>query len=585
MKTTMHVGRNLWRPLVIFSFVLSLQLATQVAFSQDGITRYVRFSDDSGTHSGILDGNTIRVLDGDPVFDDGVSPTGSTVAVGSVDLEIPMNPERVPNVMGVAGNSNNPNGQQTDVNHPRWFGKANTSLAKNGSPVEVPYGATNFNFEGELGLIIGREGRHIPESEAMNYLFGVTVGNDWSENDWCGERRGVEEPTHVFCKAGDTFATLGDAVVTGLDLTDLQISVRLNGVLAAQGTSADFRDSPASLISKISHYVTLKRGDIIFTGTVAPPQMRGTRRQLWQEDVVEVEIENVGAVSNQLVRVTRQNVSGPEISAADGTYVRFQYEGGTAFGVLNGNEVSELDGDPIGGNASMTGQTFDVSDIELGLPLDPAKPGRKVLAAAANYQPTNAPPRQVPHPRFLFKRSTSLSNDGNVVERPPEVEMFIPEGELVLVVGRRGRHIPVNEVNDYIFGVAAGNDWSELSWITAGPGPRPLKYVSKATDTWAGIANQIVRGIDYSDLQITTHVNGELLSQGQSSTMINNPARLVSYLSRYMTLEPGDLIYTGAISPEPGMRSNLQVGDRVTVQVEGLGSMEQQVVAMPAWPH
>jgi 2-keto-4-pentenoate hydratase/2-oxohepta-3-ene-1,7-dioic acid hydratase in catechol pathway len=67
--------------------------------------------------------------------------------------------------------------------------------------------------------------------------------------------------------------------------------------------------------------------------------------------------------------------------------------------------------------------------------------------------------------------------------------------------------------------------------------------------------------------------------------MINNPARLVSYLSRYMTLEPGDLIYTGAISPEPGMRSNLQVGDRVTVQVEGLGSMEQQVVAMPAWPH
>ena len=290
-------------------------------------------------------------------------------------------------------------------------------------------------------------------------------------------------------------------------------------------------------------------------------------------------------MSNQLVRVTRQTVSGPEISAADGIYVRFQHAGGTAFGVLNGNLVSELDGDPIGGNASMTGQTFDVSDIELGLPLDPAKPGRKVLAAAANYQPTNAPPRQVPHPRFLFKRSTSLSNDGNVVERPPEVEMFIPEGELVLVIGRRGRHIPVNEVNNYIFGVAAGNDWSELSWITAGPGPRPLKYVSKATDTWAGIANQIVRGVDYSDLQITTHVNGELLSQGQSSTMINNPARLVSYLSRYMTLEPGDLIYTGAISPEPGMRSNLQVGDRVTVQVEGLGSMEQQVVAMPAWPH
>ena len=163
--------------------------------------------------------------------------------------------------------------------------------------------------------------------------------------------------------------------------------------------------------------------------------------------------------------------------------------------------------------------------------------------------------------------------------------MFIPEGELVLVIGRSGRHIPVNEANDYIFGVAAGNDWSELSWITAGTGPRPLKYVSKATDTWAGLASRIVRGIDYSDLQITTRVNGELLSQGQSSTMINNPARLVSYLSRYMTLQPGDLIYTGAISPEPGMRSNLAVGDVVQVVVEELGSMEQEVVAMPAWPY
>ena len=80
-------------------------------------------------------------------------------------------------------------------------------------------------------------------------------------------------------------------------------------------------------------------------------------------------------------------------------------------------------------------------------------------------------------------------------------------------------------------------------------------------------------------------MNGELLSQGQSSTMINNPARLVSYLSRYMTLQPGDLIYTGAISPEPGMRRNLEVGDVVEVVVEGLGSMEQEVIDMPAWPY
>ena len=577
-------GKFLLVPLAIFAW----QGVADVAVAQsEEVTRYVRFTDDTGTHSGILDGQTISVLDGDPVFDDGVGTTGRTVALGDVELEIPMDPDRVPKVFGVAGNSNNPNGNPVAVEHPSWFGKATTSLARNGAPVEVPFGATNFNFEGELALIIGREGRHIPESEAMDHLFGVAVSNDWSENDWCGERRGIEEPSHVFCKAGDTFATLGDYVVTGLDLSDLELTVRLNGVVAAQGTTADFRNNPAALISKLSHYVTLKRGDIIHTGTVAPPQLPGTRRQLWQDDVVEVEIEGIGMVSNQLVRVTRETVSGPALPEPDGVsaYVRFQNAEGYSFGMLEGDQIRELDGDPVAGGAAPTGRSFDLADVELGLPVDPEQPGRKVLAAAANYHPVDGMPRQVPHPRYFFKAPSGLSPDGGEVQKPPEAELMIPEGELVLVIGRGGRHIPESEALDYIFGVAAGNDWTELSWVTSDRGVRPLKLVSKATDTWAGLGNTIVRGLDYSDLEISVRVNGELLSQGQTSTMINRPARLVSYLSRYMTLEPGDLIYTGAMPVVPGMRRNMEVGDVVEVVVEDLGTIEQEIVPMPAWPH
>ncbi len=577
-------GKFLLVPLAIFAW----QGVADVAVAQsEEVTRYVRFTDDTGTHSGILDGQTISVLDGDPVFDDGVAPTGRTVALGDVELEIPMDPDRVPKVFGVAGNSNNPNGNPVAVEHPSWFGKATTSLARNGAPVEVPFGATNFNFEGELALIIGREGRHIPESEAMDHLFGVAVSNDWSENDWCGERRGIEEPSHVFCKAGDTFATLGDYVVTGLDLSDLELTVRLNGVVAAQGTTADFRNNPAALISKLSHYVTLKRGDIIHTGTVAPPQLPGTRRQLWQDDVVEVEIEGIGMVSNQLVRVTRETVSGPALPEPDGVsaYVRFQNAEGYSFGMLEGDQIRELDGDPVAGGAAPTGRSFDLADVELGLPVDPEQPGRKVLAAAANYHPVDGMPRQVPHPRYFFKAPSGLSQDGGEVQKPPEAELMIPEGELVLVIGRSGRHIPESQALDYIFGVAAGNDWTELSWVTSDRGVRPLKLVSKATDTWAGLGSMIVRGLDYSDLEISVRVNGELLSQGQTSTMINRPARLVSYLSRYMTLEPGDLIYTGAMPVVPGMRRNMEVGDVVEVVVEDLGTIEQEIVPMPAWPH
>ena len=573
--------------LVVAGLVVAgLDIGAAIAAENGDVTRYVRFSDDAGTRSGILDGDTIRILDGDPVFDDGVSETGQRVALDEVELEIPMDPDRVPRVFGVAGNSNNPNGNPVEVEHPSWFGKAPSSLSRNGDPVEVPFGATNFNFEGELGLIIGREGRHIPESEAMDHLFGVVVGNDWSENDWCGEGRGIEEPSHVFCKAGDGFASLGDYVVTGLDLSDLQHTVRLDGVVAAQGTSADFRNSPAALISKLSHYITLKRGDLIFTGTVAPPQLPGTRRQLWQDDVVEVEIDGIGMVSNQLVRVSRQTVSGPALPEPDGVsaYVRFQHGEGWSFGMLDGDQISELDGDPVAGGAAPTGRSFDLADVELGLPVDPEQPGRKVLAAAANYHPVDGMPRQVPHPRYFFKASTGLSPDGGEVQKPPEAELMIPEGELVLVIGRSGRHIPESEANDYIFGVAAGNDWTELSWVTSDRGVRPLKLVSKATDTWAGLGNTIVRGLDYSDLEISVRVNGELLSEGRTSTMINRPARLVSYLSRYMTLEPGDLIYTGAMPVVPGMRRNMEVGDVVEVVVENLGTIEQEVVSMPAWP-
>ena len=144
-----------------FNFISSAQT--------DEVTRYVRFTDNSGTHSGILKEDMIYVLNGDPIFDDDVVQTGETVSLESVDLEIPIDPARVPNVLGVAGNSNNPNRDPVAVDHPRWFSKATTSLAKNGAPVEVPFGATNFNFEGELVLIIGKQGRHIPESEAIDY--------------------------------------------------------------------------------------------------------------------------------------------------------------------------------------------------------------------------------------------------------------------------------------------------------------------------------------------------------------------------------------------------------------------------------
>ena len=81
--------------LAVFLFSANMIFAAE----DTGVTRYVRFTDNTGTHSGILEGQSIRVLDGDPIFEDGVNPTGRTVELRDVELEIPMNPDRGPNVM------------------------------------------------------------------------------------------------------------------------------------------------------------------------------------------------------------------------------------------------------------------------------------------------------------------------------------------------------------------------------------------------------------------------------------------------------------------------------------------------------
>ena len=106
----------------------------------------------------------------------------------------------------------------------------------------------------------------------------------------------------------DTWACLATTIVCGLsydDYMDLGIEIRLNGELAAKGRTKDMTNSVAELIHYLSYYCTLLPGDIIYTGTVAPPSLPGIRRQMQDGDVVEVEIERVGLLRNRVVTLDR----------------------------------------------------------------------------------------------------------------------------------------------------------------------------------------------------------------------------------------------------------------------------------------
>jgi 2-keto-4-pentenoate hydratase/2-oxohepta-3-ene-1,7-dioic acid hydratase in catechol pathway len=272
--------------------------------TNQNITRYVRYTQGGRTSFGILDGDTIRQLNGDIL--DGAQPTGQTARVSDVQLEVPLDPSRVQKVIGVAANYNPP-GEKRDVFHPRWFAKLPTSLNRHGADVEMPTWTTNFNFEGELAVIIGKKGRHVSMEDAPSYVFGVTVGNDWSENTWFREGLGAvqvppfEDPTRFISKCMDGWACLYTTIVTGLDYSDLDLEIRLNDDLVAKGRTSDMTNNVARLISYLSYFVTLMPGDVIYTGTVAPPSFPGKRRVMQPGDEVKVKIENIGELSNRVV--------------------------------------------------------------------------------------------------------------------------------------------------------------------------------------------------------------------------------------------------------------------------------------------
>ncbi|MEM1144250.1 MAG: fumarylacetoacetate hydrolase family protein [Pseudomonadota bacterium] len=279
-------------------------------------------------------------------------------------------------------------------------------------------------------------------------------------------------------------------------------------------------------------------------------------------------------------------------SAADATqYVRYTDGVTISYGILDGDKVHELDGD-LFSNPEPTGRSHSLSKVFLLLPVDPEKVTHVVgVAGNTSWRADSGRPRPtVLHPRWFTKSPTSLNTWDGDIEIYPEAENLDWEGELVLVIGKKGRHISVEDAPDHIFGVAVGNDVSENTWYSEGMRmvegsnwPRsdtniPTKMLSKSPDTWAVLGKSIVTGVDYSDLRVTIKQNDVLVGDGRTSNMINSPARLVSYLSRYITLLPGDLIYTGTVPSTDANPGRMVAGDVVEIEIESVGLVRNKVV-------
>jgi 2-keto-4-pentenoate hydratase/2-oxohepta-3-ene-1,7-dioic acid hydratase in catechol pathway/regulator of RNase E activity RraA len=207
------------------------------------------------------------------------------------------------------------------------------------------------------------------------------------------------------------------------------------------------------------------------------------------------------------------------------------------------------------------------------LGLDPSK----IVAVHLNYRSRAEERGRVPaHPSYFFKPPSSLSGDRARIVRPQGCELLCYEGEIGLVIGTAARRVSVAEAESCIGWVTAANDVGVYDLRAADNGSNVL---AKGQDGFTPVGPRLVPAADLrlDDLTLRTFVNGSLVQTGHTSELLFPFAQLVADLSRFMTLEPGDLILTGT----PAGSRPLSPGDVVEVEVEGVGTIRNEVVEDP----
>jgi 2-keto-4-pentenoate hydratase/2-oxohepta-3-ene-1,7-dioic acid hydratase in catechol pathway len=245
-------------------------------------------------------------------------------------------------------------------------------------------------------------------------------------------------------------------------------------------------------------------------------------------------------------------------------YVRYSHGGATSFGILEGDAIRELRGD-LFANPKPTGRRLKLAEVQLLAPVEPSK----VIAVGLNYKTHIGDRPAAEYPGLFAKLPTSIIATRADIVLPADAKNVHYEGEMVLVIGKRAKNVPLEDAKSYVFGVTAGNDVSERDWQKA-----DLQWFrAKGSDTFGPLGPAIATGLNVDDLLLQTRLNGETVQSQRTSDLIFPVAQIVSYVSRYVTLLPGDIIYTGT----PGTTRPMKPGDVVEVELEGVGVLRNTV--------
>ena len=250
--------------------------------------KIIRFSADDEIQYGIIEGEEITVIDGEPYG--GIKITVGSYRLSEVKLLAPCQPSKIV-ALGVNYRRHAEEMGSSLPKAPLIFIKPSTCVIGPEDNIVYPPSSVRVDFEGELGVVIGKTARNVSEAEALNYVLGYTCLNDVTARD-------LQESDGQWTrsKGFDTFGPIGPCIETVLDPTDAKLETYLNGELKQQTSTSDLIYPVVTQISFISEVMTLLPGDVIATGTPSGigPMNPG--------DTVEVKIESIGTLRNYVLK-------------------------------------------------------------------------------------------------------------------------------------------------------------------------------------------------------------------------------------------------------------------------------------------
>jgi 2-keto-4-pentenoate hydratase/2-oxohepta-3-ene-1,7-dioic acid hydratase in catechol pathway len=256
-------------------------------------------------------------------------------------------------------------------------------------------------------------------------------------------------------------------------------------------------------------------------------------------------------------------------------WCRFQRGNAISYGIVEGDTVTAVEGDPFTTHR-VTANMYPLRDVKL---LVPVLPGT-FYAIGSNYRNhvegrakvKGTAPKFYDVPRVGYRANSALIATGETIVKPRDAgPHFEYEAELVAVVGKRLRNVTPAEATAAIFGWTIGNDVTERDWQKSDP----TNLRAKNSDTFKPMGPWISTGIDPASMTTTVRRNGKTLHSFATGDMLFGAGEVISAISNYNTLSPGDVVWLGTDEvPE-----SLHPGDVLEIEITGIGTLTSRVAA------